>query len=140
MNQTLFIDTANTVESSKIEVTSPCRGKTISVFMQVISKVQPPIQWVQATLSPGVKWPEREADQSLPSSAEVSNDGAIHPLPIRLHVIMLNYLSTGTILTFMCLKAHFSRLIHHRAVRRCVTSTTVTASLNTPRMKPCIRN
>jgi hypothetical protein len=32
---------------------------------------QPPIQWVPGALSPGVKRPGREADQSPPASAEV---------------------------------------------------------------------
>jgi hypothetical protein len=32
---------------------------------------QPPIQWVPGALSPGVKRPGREADHSLPASAEV---------------------------------------------------------------------
>jgi hypothetical protein len=32
---------------------------------------QPPIQWVPGALSLGVKRPEREADHSPPSSAEV---------------------------------------------------------------------
>jgi hypothetical protein len=32
---------------------------------------QPPIQWVPGTLTPGVKWTEREADHSPPLSAEV---------------------------------------------------------------------
>jgi hypothetical protein len=40
--------------------------------------------------SPGVKRPVREPDHSPPASAEVKNDGAIPPLPIRLHGIMLN--------------------------------------------------
>jgi hypothetical protein len=31
---------------------------------------QPLIQWVQGSLSPGVKWPGREADHSPPASAE----------------------------------------------------------------------
>jgi hypothetical protein len=42
---------------------------------------QPPLRWVPGTLSPGVKRPGREADHSPPSSAEVKNGGAIHPLP-----------------------------------------------------------
>jgi hypothetical protein len=33
------------------------------------------------TLSLGVKWPGHEADNSLPSSAEVKNDGATPSLP-----------------------------------------------------------
>jgi hypothetical protein len=39
---------------------------------------------------PGVKKPRREADKSLPSSVEVKNGGAIPPLLIRLHGIMIN--------------------------------------------------
>jgi len=34
----------------------------------VLGPTQPPIQWV-----PEVKWPGRETDHSLPSSAEVKN-------------------------------------------------------------------
>jgi len=34
---------------------------------------QPPIQWVPASLSPGIKRPKREADQSPSPSAEVKN-------------------------------------------------------------------
>jgi hypothetical protein len=36
-----------------------------------LGSTQPPIQWVRGALSPGVKWPGREADHSSPSSAEV---------------------------------------------------------------------
>jgi hypothetical protein len=32
---------------------------------------QPPIQWIQGALTPGVKWSEREADHSPPFSVEV---------------------------------------------------------------------
>jgi hypothetical protein len=42
---------------------------------------QHPIKWLPGAISPGVKWPGREADQSRPSSAEVMNGGAIPPLP-----------------------------------------------------------
>jgi hypothetical protein len=35
-------------------------------------------------------FPGREADHSLSSSAEVKNDGAIPPLPIRLHGAVMN--------------------------------------------------
>jgi hypothetical protein len=37
----------------------------------VLRPTQPPIQWVPAALSSGVKLPEREADHSPPTSAEV---------------------------------------------------------------------
>jgi hypothetical protein len=36
-----------------------------------LGPTNPPIQWVTAALSFGVKQPEREADHSPPSSAEV---------------------------------------------------------------------
>jgi hypothetical protein len=38
---------------------------------QALGSTQPPIQWVPGALSPGVKRPGREADQSPPASAEV---------------------------------------------------------------------
>jgi hypothetical protein len=41
---------------------------------------QPPIQWRTGALSPGVKWPGREADHSHPPSTEVDNGGTIAPL------------------------------------------------------------
>jgi hypothetical protein len=36
-----------------------------------LGPAEPPIQRVPETLSPGVKWPGREADHSPPTSAEV---------------------------------------------------------------------
>jgi hypothetical protein len=38
-----------------------------------LGPIQPPIQWIQESLSLGVKLPGREADHSLPSSAELNN-------------------------------------------------------------------
>jgi hypothetical protein len=38
-----------------------------------LGPTQPPIQWVPGALSPGIKRPDREADHSDPSSAEVKN-------------------------------------------------------------------
>jgi hypothetical protein len=43
----------------------------------------------------------READHSLPYFAEVKNGGAIPPLPIRPHGLVLNRLSTVTTLAFI---------------------------------------
>jgi hypothetical protein len=40
-----------------------------------------PIPWVPGTLSPGVRRQGREADHSLPSCTEVTEGGAISPLP-----------------------------------------------------------
>jgi hypothetical protein len=57
---------------------------------------QLPNQLVPWTLSPVVKWREREADHSPPSSAEVENSKAVSPLATRPHGVVLNLLSTGT--------------------------------------------
>jgi hypothetical protein len=44
-----------------------------TVSRMALGPTQPPIQWVPGALSLGVKRPEREADCSPPSSAEVKN-------------------------------------------------------------------
>jgi hypothetical protein len=44
-----------------------------------LGPTQPPIQWVQRAISPGLKRLVCEADHSPPSSAEVRNGGAIPP-------------------------------------------------------------
>jgi hypothetical protein len=49
-------------------------------------------------VSPEVKRPGCEADQSPPSSADVKNGGPIHP---RLHGMVLSYLNTGTNFPFL---------------------------------------
>jgi hypothetical protein len=53
------------------------RGLGIFLFTTAsrtaLGPTQPPIQWVPESLSLGVKRPEREADHSPPSSAEVMN-------------------------------------------------------------------
>jgi hypothetical protein len=52
---------------------------------------QPPIQRVPGALSMGVKQPGREADHSLPSSAEVKNEWShTSTPPIRLHGVVLS--------------------------------------------------
>jgi hypothetical protein len=62
-----------------------------TAFKPAPGPIHPPIQWVLGALSPGVKRPGREADHSPPSSAEVKNGGAVNPLPIRLHDLVVNY-------------------------------------------------
>jgi hypothetical protein len=52
-----------------------------TAFRPALGPTQSPIQWVTGTLSLGVKRQEREADHSLPSSAEIKIHGAILPLP-----------------------------------------------------------
>jgi hypothetical protein len=52
---------------------------------------QPPIQWVLGALSVGVKWSEREADHSLPSSADVKNAWSYTSTPaIYFHGVVLS--------------------------------------------------
>jgi hypothetical protein len=53
---------------------------------------KPRIQWVPATLSPGLKRLGHDADHSTPSSVEVMNGGAISPLLHMPHGIVLNYI------------------------------------------------
>jgi hypothetical protein len=46
-----------------------------------LGPTHPPVQWVPAALSLGVKRPGREADHSPPSSAEVENAWSYIPTP-----------------------------------------------------------
>jgi hypothetical protein len=53
-----------------------------SASRPALGPTQPPAQWVLGALSPGGKAsPGRDADHSSPSSAEVSKEMAIPPLP-----------------------------------------------------------
>jgi hypothetical protein len=69
-------------------------GKVFSLLHSVQTglapPLQPPIQWVPDALSPGVEPPERGAVHLPPSTAAVKNSGAVPPLPIRLHGMVLN--------------------------------------------------
>jgi hypothetical protein len=59
-------------------------------FMLALRSTQPPIQWVPGALSLGVKRPEREADYSPPTSANVRNVRSYTSTsPIRLHDVVL---------------------------------------------------
>jgi hypothetical protein len=49
-----------------------------------------PIQRVPGALSTEIRRSEREAEHSLPTSAEVKNGGAILPFPIGLHGVDIN--------------------------------------------------
>jgi hypothetical protein len=62
----------------------------IPVSRRALRPTQPPIQWVLGSLLAGLKRPGCEADHSPPSSGEVKNGGAIPPLSIGLHGVMLN--------------------------------------------------
>jgi hypothetical protein len=50
----------------------PGRGRDF-FSATILGPTQLPIQWVQGSLSLGVKWPGHEADQSPPCSAEFKN-------------------------------------------------------------------
>jgi hypothetical protein len=50
-------------------------------------------QWAPGALSAGVKRPGSEAEHSFLPCAEAKNDGAIPPLPIRLHNVPYAYLN-----------------------------------------------
>jgi hypothetical protein len=69
------------------------RSKIFSVFSVSglsLGPTQPPVQWELGALSAQVKLPGREADHSPTFSAENKNDGAIPPLPMRLHGLVHN--------------------------------------------------
>jgi hypothetical protein len=62
----------------------PDRGE-IFLFSKIsrltLGPTQPPVQWTQEALFPGVKRQKREADHSPPSSSEIKYYGATPPLP-----------------------------------------------------------
>jgi hypothetical protein len=65
-----------------------------------LGPIPPPVQWVPGALSLEVKWPGREADHSLLSSAEVKNEWSYTSTPpIRLRG-MARSESTGITLPF----------------------------------------
>jgi len=56
-----------------------------------LGPTQPPIQWVLDALPLGIKRPGREADDSLPYSADVKNAWSYTSTPpIRLHCVVLS--------------------------------------------------
>jgi hypothetical protein len=62
-----------------------------TAFRPAPGPTQPPIQWALGALSLAVKRPEREADHSPPSSAEVNNAWSYtSTIPIRLHGMALS--------------------------------------------------
>jgi hypothetical protein len=57
---------------------------------QALGDTQALIEYVPGTVSRGKKLSGCEADNSLPSGANVKNGGAIPPLPIRFHGVDIN--------------------------------------------------
>jgi hypothetical protein len=52
-----------------------------TAFRPALRPTQLPVQWMSENLSARVKWQEREAGRSPPSSVEAKNGGVIRPLP-----------------------------------------------------------
>jgi hypothetical protein len=81
---------------------SPGRGEIFLLSTSsrpVLGPTHPPIQWVPGALYPEVKRPGCKANHSPPTSAEVKNTWIYTSAPpIRLHDVVLNWLSTGTTL------------------------------------------
>jgi hypothetical protein len=50
-----------------------CNINHFTSSIPVLGPSQPPVQLAKGALSPGVKRPDREADHSPPTSAEVKN-------------------------------------------------------------------
>jgi hypothetical protein len=75
----------------------------ISLFFKIsrpaLGPTQPSVHWVLGVLSLGIKWLEHEADHLLLSSAEVSMNGTILPLPPYAFVACI-----GTTLPFLLLQ------------------------------------
>jgi hypothetical protein len=69
-------------------------GKSTDVPEKYVASIFPahPASYPMGTegSSLGLKGPGREADHSPPSSAEVKKSGALPPLPIYLHGIVIN--------------------------------------------------
>jgi hypothetical protein len=65
LDNVVGITTGYGLDDRGIGVTFSCRADP------ALGSTQPPIQWVPGALSPGVKRPGREADHTLPTSAEV---------------------------------------------------------------------
>jgi len=67
----------------------------------VLGPIQPPIQWSLRAISPEVRQPGREADNSPPFCAEVKNEWSYTSTPPS--VFMVWYWSTGTTLPYITL-------------------------------------
>jgi hypothetical protein len=68
------IATGYGLDDQGVRVRVPRGGKNFHFSLSsrpALGPTQPPIQWVPGPLSPGVKWPGREANNSAPTSAEV---------------------------------------------------------------------
>jgi hypothetical protein len=62
------------------------------VLRLVLGTTKPSLHWDSGALSCELNGQGNEADQTPPSNVDVRNGGAIHPLHICIHGIMLNYI------------------------------------------------
>jgi hypothetical protein len=69
-----------------------CRGFLLfaDTSTPALEPSQPPVQWIQENLSPGIKRPVCEADKSPPSSTEVKNAWSYTSTPLCLHGAVFN--------------------------------------------------
>jgi hypothetical protein len=78
------------------------RGPIPAASRTAMAPTQPPLQGVPESLSLGVKRPGREADHSLPSSAEIKNAWSYtSTFPVRLHGVVLSK-AQGLYFTLPC--------------------------------------
>jgi hypothetical protein len=83
---------------------------------------QPHIQWVPGALSPGVKRPEREADNSPPSSAEVKKTWIYTSTPTYAFMAwcLISQAQGQLYLSYLKVRATKVTLMsQHRAMRAC---------------------
>jgi hypothetical protein len=76
-----------TTEESEIDSRYGKEMYSFLAFSPTLGATQSCIQWVTTAVSSGIKLQGREARHLSPSSAEVSNSGAVLP---RLHYVLLN--------------------------------------------------
>jgi hypothetical protein len=83
---------------------------------RALGSTQPPIQWVPGAILSGVKRSGREADHSLPVSAEVKKIWIyiFTHSAIRLYGVMLNCLSTGTTLLLSSQSSKIKKYFLHQ--------------------------
>jgi hypothetical protein len=76
---------------------SSCSGRCKVSLLEPSGATHLPIQCIQGALSTRLKQPQRIADSFALTMPRWSR-GSLNPLPTRLHGVLLNYSSTGTIM------------------------------------------
>jgi hypothetical protein len=98
-----------TAQAETCAITAPTLHRLVSSSLQILHKLQTgseaqPISYPIGcgSFSPRVGRSWHEADHLPPSSAKVNNGGAIPPLLLRLHGVVINWFSTLLILLGSC--------------------------------------